>query len=77
MINICWAPREVLNPEPERRGFQHLPRGQQMLIYQKTKFDRYYCIKKTKKKNKKQKKTFFSLENFGKIASNSYFYLYL
>ena len=26
-INICWAPREVLKPEPERRGFQHLPRG--------------------------------------------------
>ena len=27
-INICWAPREVLKSEqPERRGFQHLPRG--------------------------------------------------
>ena len=26
-INICWAPREVLKPEPERWGFQHLPRG--------------------------------------------------
>ena len=26
-INICWAPREVLKPEPGRRGFQHLPRG--------------------------------------------------
>ena len=26
-ISICWAPREVLNPEPERRGLQHLPRG--------------------------------------------------
>ena len=24
-INICWPPREVLKPEPERRGFQHLP----------------------------------------------------
>ena len=23
---ICWAPREVLKPEPERQGFQHLPR---------------------------------------------------
>ena len=26
-INICWAPREVLKPEPERRGFQYLLRG--------------------------------------------------
>ena len=26
-INICWAPREALKPEPERRGFQHLSRG--------------------------------------------------
>ena len=26
-INICWAPREVLKPEPEKGGFQHLPRG--------------------------------------------------
>ena len=26
-INICWFPREVLKPEPKRRGFQHLPRG--------------------------------------------------
>ena len=22
-----WDPREVLQPEPEKRGFQHLPRG--------------------------------------------------
>ena len=26
-INICWAPREAFKPKPERRGFQHLPRG--------------------------------------------------
>ena len=26
-INICLAPREMLRPEPERRGFQPLPRG--------------------------------------------------
>ena len=26
-INICWALREVLKPEPERRGLQHLPRS--------------------------------------------------
>ena len=26
-INICCASREVLKSEPERQGFQHLPRG--------------------------------------------------
>ena len=26
-INICWALREMLKPEPERRGFQPLPSG--------------------------------------------------
>ena len=26
-INVCWAPREVLKLQPERKGFQHLPRG--------------------------------------------------
>ena len=26
-INIYRAPREMLKPEPERRGFQPLPRG--------------------------------------------------
>ena len=26
-IYIRWAPREVLKPEPERRGFQPHPRG--------------------------------------------------
>ena len=26
-INICWASREVLKPEPERLRFQYLPRG--------------------------------------------------
>ena len=26
-INICWAPREMLKPKPERRGFQSLLRG--------------------------------------------------
>ena len=35
----------VLKPEPERRWFND-PRGVlQMLVYQKTMFDRYYCIK--------------------------------
>ena len=26
-INFCWALRKMLKPEPERRGFQPLPRG--------------------------------------------------
>ena len=26
-INICWAPRDMLKPEPERRGFQPLLRS--------------------------------------------------
>ena len=26
MLNICWAAREMLKPEPDRRGFQPLPR---------------------------------------------------
>ena len=26
-INIARPPRDVLKPEPERRGFQHLPKG--------------------------------------------------
>ena len=34
-----------MKPEPERGRFQHLPRGNQMLMYQKSMFDRYYCIK--------------------------------
>ena len=36
-INICWTPRMVLKPELE--GVK------QMLVFQKTMFDRYYCIK--------------------------------
>ena len=26
-FNICRAQKEMLKPEPERRGFQSLPRG--------------------------------------------------
>ena len=44
-INICWAPREVLKPSPFRLQFQHSLRAQQVLRYQKSMFDRYYCIK--------------------------------
>ena len=35
----CWK------PEPERRGFQLLPRDQQMLMYKTIMFDCYYWIK--------------------------------
>ena len=64
-INICWAQRKMLKPEPERQGFQHLPRGraQQMLIYQKSMFDRYHCIKhsfRSKTLGKLLQKFFFS-----------------
>ena len=34
-INICWAPREALKPEPERRGFQPSRGAQEMLMHQK------------------------------------------
>ena len=44
-INICWAPREVLKPEPERQGFQHLTRGTADVNVSERMFDRYYCIK--------------------------------
>ena len=44
-INICWVPREVLKPEPERRGFQHLPRGPADVNVSESRCDRYYCIK--------------------------------
>ena len=55
-INICWAPRKVLKPEPERQGFNTSRGAQQMLMYQKSMFDRYYCMKEKTKKNKKKKK---------------------
>ena len=65
-INICWALREVLKPEPERRVFQHLPPGlADVNVSEK------YVWSLLLHKN------IFSLENFGEIASKSYFYLYL
>ena len=36
LLMICWAPREVLKPLPFRLRFQHLPRGQQMLMHRKS-----------------------------------------
>ena len=44
-INIRQVPWEMLRPEAEGRGFQHLPRTWQMLMHWKTMFDCYYCIK--------------------------------
>ena len=46
-INICWAPREVLKPEAslKGKGFNTTWGAQQMLMYQKSMFDHYYCIK--------------------------------
>ena len=52
----------VLKPEPERGEFKR-PRGvEQMLVYQKTMFDHYYCIK-----------CILSLENFGKALCKLHF----
>ena len=48
-INIRWVPREMLKTEGSARGFQHLPRNQTNVNARKNMFDRYYCIKVTKK----------------------------
>ena len=40
-IKICWALREVFSVS----GFNTSQGAQQMLMYQKSMFDRYYCIK--------------------------------
>ena len=52
----CW------NPSLKGESFNTSWGAQQMQMYQKSMFDRYYC-----------KKTFFSLENFGETASKSLF----
>ena len=44
-INICWALRMVLKPNLEGEGFNDPIEVKQMLVYQKTMFDCYYCIK--------------------------------
>ena len=41
-INICWGPKEVLKHE---LGFNTSLGAQQMLMYQKSMFDCYNCIK--------------------------------
>ena len=66
-INICWAKREVLKPQPERRGFQHLPRGPADVNVSK----KHVWLLLL------HKNIFFSLENFEKIALKGSFYLYL
>ena len=48
-INIRWVPREVLKIEGEARGFQHRPRNPANVNARKSMFDRYYCIKVSKK----------------------------
>ena len=44
-IKTLAAPREMLKPEPEMRGFQHPQGAKQLLMFQKSMFYRYYCIK--------------------------------
>ena len=44
-INICWTPREVLKPELERRGFQHLLRDPSDVNVCENQVFHYYCIK--------------------------------
>ena len=48
-INIRWVPREVLNTEGAARGFQYCPRNPANVNARKNMFDRYYCIKVSKK----------------------------
>ena len=48
-INIHWVPREVLETEDAARGFQHRPRNPANVNARKNMFDRYYCIKVSKK----------------------------
>ena len=56
-INICWAPREVLKPEPERQVFQHLPRGPADVN-----------VSEKHVRSLLLHKTFFSLKIFGEIV---------
>ena len=48
-INIRWVPREVLKTEGAARGFEHRPRNPANVNARKNMFDRYYCIKVSKK----------------------------
>ena len=48
-INIRLVPREVLKPEGAAKGIQHRPRNLANVNARKNIFDRYYCIKVSKK----------------------------
>ena len=48
-INIRWVQREVLKTEGTAHGFQHLLRNPVNVNARKNMFDRYYCIKVSKK----------------------------
>ena len=48
-INIRRVPREVLKTEGEALGFQHRPRNPANVNARKNMFNRYYCIKVSKK----------------------------
>ena len=48
-ICICWVPREVLKTEGCALGFQHRPRNPANVNARINMFDRYYCIKLSKK----------------------------
>ena len=43
--DFLWAPRELLNQSLKGDGFNTSLGAQQMLMYQKSMFDCYYCIK--------------------------------
>ena len=44
-LTFCWALREVLKPDLKGEGFNTSRGAQRMLMYQKSMFDHYYCIK--------------------------------
>ena len=48
-INIRWVPREVSKTEGAAQEFQHRPRNPANVNARKNMFDRYYCIKASKK----------------------------
>ena len=48
-INIRWVPRAMLKTSGAARGFQHRPSNPANVNARKNMFDRYYCIKVSKK----------------------------
>ena len=47
-----------------------------MLVYQKTMFDRYYCIKVSKGAKFRNQKVIMSLENWKNASKSSFLYYY-